>query len=356
MIQAKFKRKVSKTVSTMEGDALVCMLKSSARNYMRAFGVFNLTRNLTAHLPRIIMYHGFCGPNEVTSRHLPAHIFRQQLEYITKYYRPIKLCDLVGARSNQGTYPRRAVVITIDDGYESFYRWAYPLLKEFGVPATVFAVTDLVDRRGWIWIDQVQYLCERAGNISELAKENQKVLFTMLRRLPVHERDSTISRLIEKASVSVPAEAPANYALMSWAQLQEIVESGLIEVGSHTRTHPIISYVNDRDLWEELYISRRKIEERLGVCVHSFCYPNGKSGDYREDQVAMVSRAGYRCATGSDFGYVTAQSNAFTLQRIPGNALDITLFMKALDGAEYLQRQMNRAVKAVIPPNSLREG
>lgn len=319
---------------------MVRMLKSLVRYSMAACGMFTVARNLTAHLPRIIMYHGFCGPNEDVPRSMSAHIFRQQLEYITKHYHPLKLCDLVAARLRDGEYPSRAVVITVDDGYANFYRWVFPLLQEFQIPATVFVVTGLPDRAGWIWIDQILHLCEFARGVPELAKENQTSLFNELRSLPVSERDTRIAELVAEANTSIPAEPPPKYAPMSWDQLQEVADSGLIEIGSHTRTHPILAYVNEEDSWKELYTSRCEIEERLGVSVQSFCYPHARPGDYRQDQVEMLPRAGYRCATGSDFGYVSAQSNIFKLPRIPGNALDMNLFLKYLDGVHYFHRRI----------------
>lgn len=306
---------------------------------MAACGMFNVARNLTAHLPRIIMYHGFCGPNEDVPRRMLVHVLRRQLEYIKKHYRPLKLCDLVAARLRDGVYPNRAVVITVDDGYADFYRWALPLLKEFEMPATVFVVTGLLDHNAWIWVDRVRYLYDHARGVPILAEEEQDLLIRALKRLSVHEREDRLTELVEETKVSIPTEAPPNYALMSWEQLREVADSGLIEIGSHTRTHPILAYVNAEDSWEELHTSRCEIEERLSISVRSFCYPNGMPGDYRQDQVKMVRRAGYRCAVTSHFGYVSVQSNIFTLSRIGGNAGDMNLFLKYLDGAEYFQRR-----------------
>ncbi|MFC1814843.1 polysaccharide deacetylase family protein [Thermodesulfobacteriota bacterium] len=271
---------------------------------------------------------------------MPVHIFRRQLEYIKKHYQPLKLCDLVAARLRDGVYPSHAVVITVDDGYADFYRWAFPLLQEFEIPATVFVVTGLLDGAGWIWIDKVLYLCEHACGIPIFAEENQSALFRVIRLLPVTGRDSLINELIEESNVSIPAEVPEKYALMSWEQLQEVANSGLIEIGSHTRTHPILAYVNEKDSWEELYTSRCEIQQRLSVPVQSFCYPNAMPGDYRQDQVEMLRRAGYLCATVAQFGYISAQSNIFTLPRITGNTEDMDLFLMSLDGVKYFKQRI----------------
>ena len=284
------------------------------------------------------MYHRFCEPKGNVPRCMPADVFRHQMEYVKKNYRPLKLCDLIAIRLRDGAYPKRAVVITVDDGYADFYRWAFPVLRELEISATVFVVTGLLDRNAWIWVDQLRYLCEHAHGVTVLSEENPRSLHRKLIRLPVAEREYRMAELAKGAKVSIPTEAPSNYALMSWKQLTEVAESSLIEIGSHSRTHPILAYLNAEDSWKELYGSRCEIQERLGVPVQSFAYPNGAPGDYRKDQVEMLCRAGYQCATVTDFGYVSPRSSRFTLPRIGGCGQDMTLFRKYVDGVEYIQR------------------
>jgi peptidoglycan/xylan/chitin deacetylase (PgdA/CDA1 family) len=310
-------------------------LKSFARCVMVASGACNVARKLSSHLPRIIMYHRFCGPDEDDPACLPVNIFRRQVEYLKKYYVPMKLCELVDARMRDGVYPNRSVVITVDDGYANFFRWAFPVLREFEMPATVFVVTDLLDRNGWIWTDQFRYLCQYARSNTALSEKKQRSLLQAFKRLPLAERQQRLSELAEQAKVCLLAEAPPRYALMSWEQLRVIADSGLIEIASHTRTHPILAYVNAEDSWEELHTSRLEIQEQLGVSVHSFSYPNGLPGDYRLEHMEMLSHAGYGCATASHPGYVTARSNIFALPRLSGNKRDMNRFRKYLDGVQY---------------------
>ncbi len=319
---------------------MVRKLKRLARQSMAASGMYHVARELSAHLPRIIMYHNFCGPKEDVPRCTPVNIFRRQLEYIKKHYRPLKLRDLMTALLRDGVYPSRAVVVTVDDGYANFYRWAFPVLREFEIPTTLFIVTGLIDSNTWIWVDQVLDLCEHASGVPILAKEKRGLLFSALMRLPVAEREYRVAELAKQAKFPIPAEPPPNYALMSWEQLRKVADSGLIEIGSHSYTHPILAYLNDKDSWKELHASGCEIQDRLGIPVQSFCYPNGMPGDYRQDQVEMLRRAGYRCATTSHFGYVSLQSNIFTLPRIGGNAPDMNLFLKALDGVDYFQNRI----------------
>lgn len=71
--------------------------------------------------------------------------FEAQMAWLVRHdYRVIRLADLAGFLAGQRPLPQRAVVLTFDDGYESFYRHAYPVLKKYGMPATVFVYTDFL--------------------------------------------------------------------------------------------------------------------------------------------------------------------------------------------------------------------
>jgi peptidoglycan/xylan/chitin deacetylase (PgdA/CDA1 family) len=78
--------------------------------------------------------------------------FREQLNYLKENdYRVIPLADLQGFLRGEQALPKRAVVLTIDDGHRSIYKIAYPLLKEFGYPVTLFVYTDFLGKGGLRW-------------------------------------------------------------------------------------------------------------------------------------------------------------------------------------------------------------
>lgn len=98
----------------------------------------------------ILSYHRF--GEEATPMTLPPALFRQQMQYLKEHdYRVVPLIDLVGFLRGQAPMPRRGVVLTADDGYRSFYEIAYPILREYGYPATLFVYTDYINRGGVRW-------------------------------------------------------------------------------------------------------------------------------------------------------------------------------------------------------------
>ena len=144
---------------------------------------------------------------------------------------------------------RRTVAVTFDDAYLSVLQVAKPLLDAVGFPATVYAPTaylDTPDRPlSWEGIDQW------------IGGEHEREL------LP-----------------------------MSWDQLGGLAEAGW-EIGSHTRTHPHLTKLDDDALRVELAESRTTVEERLGRPCPTLAYPYG---DHDERVVAAAGAAGYAAA------------------------------------------------------------
>lgn len=95
----------------------------------------------------ILCYHRF-GQRSDRMEVTPQQ-FREQMEYLkNKDYRVIPLKDLLGFLKGERQLPKRAVVLTIDDGHRSIYKEAFPILKEYGYPATVFVYSDYMNNGG----------------------------------------------------------------------------------------------------------------------------------------------------------------------------------------------------------------
>ena len=143
-----------------------------------------------------------------------------------------------------GSLPRRAVVVTFDDGFASTSR-ARPALEEAGFPGTVFVVTDFVESG-----DALSFIADGSG-----------------------------------------PDAADELAPLGWSELAELRELGW-EVGSHTVTHPRLPDLDDRELRRELEQSRETIERRLGNC-ETLAYPYGAA----DERVAgAAAEAGYLAA------------------------------------------------------------
>ncbi len=116
------------------------------------------TISYTVKVP-ILMYHYISYPPEDADKYrldlsVPPENFRQQLAYLSRNgYESIDLYDLSLAIAGKGELPPKPVIITLDDGYRDNYSNAFPILEEYGMTATIFLVTEFIDRGNENYLD-----------------------------------------------------------------------------------------------------------------------------------------------------------------------------------------------------------
>ena len=261
-------------------------------------------------VPLVIGYHrvvedfAFSARTSIPSMLVSRSMLEQHLDWIGRRFRFISL-DELGARLD-GRDDRKDPVaaITFDDGYRDFYEQALPVLRRKGVPAAVFVVTDLVGTKRVHLHDKLYLLLASRSN----ALQATRVLLETLSQTEVEE----VIRKLE-SEVSIVEDAFRPFYSLTWEMLEEICRAG-ITIGSHTRTHVLMTNESRERVQEELSGSRAEIEERLGTGVQHFAYP---SGLFNTAVVEAVAAAGYQ------FGYTTCthRNTARPLLTVPRTLL-----------------------------------
>ena len=310
-----------------------------------------IARALTGLRARVLMYHRF-GTQD--ARRMDPDAFERHLEYLVRHFHPCSLGTLADALRDGHRPPRGAVALTIDDGYEDFMEHAYPLLQRFEVPATIFVVTRFLDGDFWLWFDAAHYLLH-AARVSSIDLTLAGVRVTLdlssaaarqgawstfgdrcLRLSPAGQR-AAIASLQEAVDVVLPARPASSYRAMSWEQARSL-DPQLVDVGSHTCTHPVLSRCSDEEIDREVRGAREIIAERLGRVPDAFCYPNGQLEDYDARCLRAVGRSGYRCATVAHGTTVHAGANLYAIERISAPP-ERGEFRRAVDGVTQLADQ-----------------
>jgi peptidoglycan/xylan/chitin deacetylase (PgdA/CDA1 family) len=337
------------------------LIKRAALHLMRLSGAFDLVRLTNIRHALILTYHRFgAGPaggrgGDRESGRTPAAVFAAHLEYLTKRYDIVPLGRLAESIACQGGRPPRPLAaITIDDGYRDAYEIAYPLLRRYRAPATLFTPADFIDRRVWIWTDKARFLTGQAvpqqisldlgGAALPVAlngggsrREASERINARLKQLPEEIKEEAIERLARALGVTVPGTPPNEFGPVTWAEAREMQANG-IEIGSHTLTHPILTRVGDEQLRRELRESRSRLEEVLKRRIDQFCYPNG---DYDQRVSQEVARAGYRIAVTCVNGLNKRGERPLELRRVPAE-LDLAYFAQGTCGIEELKSKARR--------------
>ncbi len=319
--------------------------KDALLGVARICGAFTAFRAINRRRILVLTYHRFSRSSE--PGRTSAAAFASHLDCLAAHYNVLPLSTVARAVREHQRLPPSTAAITIDDGFADFYEVAYPILRQRRMPATVFAVTDFVDGKQWIWTDRLRFLLGRVradrialnvlGSriVTELTDDASRRqlasrINTLLKRQPDEVKDEQIQLVAAQCAVTMPAAPPADYGPCTWEQLREMESSG-IEVGSHTVTHPILTRVPSDRLRLELEGSRRRLEEMLGHPVAVFCYPNGSYDRAVRD---AVERAGYRLAVTSDSGLNDVSVDPLLFRRVQNEGEDLTHFLQSTSGFE----------------------
>jgi peptidoglycan/xylan/chitin deacetylase (PgdA/CDA1 family) len=327
-------------------------MKLAVLMLMRATGAFAAFR--LAHRRRILIltYHRFSDRTEDGSTSRAA--FSEQLSYLRRRYTIVPLSAIERHFTEGAPLPDASAAITIDDGYRDAYEVAFPILRRYDAPAALFAVTDFIDQKGWLWTDKLPYVLPRTAaarlaitlggstvdvelNGRESRRQTAARINESLKSANDDAKEQAIRSVVEQAGVELPAQPPPECSALTWSELREMSRAG-IEIGSHTVTHPILSRVDAARLRRELRDSRSRLEAMLDREVRLFCYPNGTfTPDVRDE----VGRAGYRLAVTTRCGLNSAQSDPLSLQRIHTER-DLAHFVQSTSGFEPIKNNLRR--------------
>jgi peptidoglycan/xylan/chitin deacetylase (PgdA/CDA1 family) len=261
---------------------------------------------------RILMYHGTSARQ--------AGAFERQVRWLKRRFYIVPLRTIANAVSNGGTLADK-VALTFDDGLRSNVEVAYPLLHRLAIPATFFVCPGLVDRAKWLWTHEARSRLARLTPQAraDLAQEwgqsaDIGVFVGWMKTLDSATRQRIEARVHEATpDFKATAAEREEFDLADWKELRRL-EPGIITIGSHTLTHPILPGTAAAELETEVRDSRRQLERSLERPVDAFAYPNG---DLDPASDACV-RKHYRVAVTTGGGWVRPGADTYRLPRLAG--------------------------------------
>jgi peptidoglycan/xylan/chitin deacetylase (PgdA/CDA1 family) len=281
----------------------------------------------------------------------PGH-FAEHLEVLKERAQPISLSNLLG-QLKDGRVPHKCFVLTFDDGYADVQEYAIPLLERYEFPASVFVANGYLGKIFW-WdrleaaIRNQQSPMERLNEVCNTNSEEKGFPFLSQRYeggrsgdqmdmiisyayrkflvMNPNDRDRAIDTLEAKMEITEPTRHRLP-RVMSANQIAELAGEPLIEIGSHSTSHPLLENLSIAEQYREISGSKSILEEILGKPVTSFSYPNGS---LCKDTVRMVERAGYRCACTSFKDVVRRKSDPYKLPRFWPSDVNGDIFQRWL--------------------------
>lgn len=221
----------------------------------------------------IIMYHYVeyvVDQNDLIRKKLNINpgIFERQLKsFIAEGYTSYFVKDIPDILAQKETVSGKRIVLTFDDGYEDFYLSAYPILKKYHLKSTIYIMFNYLGRKG--------YLSEK--------------------------------------------------------EVQELINSGIVEIGSHTLDHTALKTAKKEIAVKEITENKTKLENKFNIKVETFAYPYGV---FNKETVELVKQAGYSAAVSVIPGVYQSKENLFYLSRLRGGVFSGTNADKVIGGME----------------------
>jgi peptidoglycan/xylan/chitin deacetylase (PgdA/CDA1 family) len=247
----------------------------------------------------VLMYH-HVNP-EGNFINVKPHLFESQISYLKKSgYTTLNTTDLWEIFKGTLIPPDKPIVITFDDGWLDNWRFAFPILKKSGMKAVIFVVTSLIHEKG-------RRMRSDEGPVNGL---------------PLHKE---CQQMVESGS--------AQEVMLSWEEIREMEETGLIDIQSHTHTHQRWDqlYADHKEkmtvLGEQLKVSKDIIEKKLKKQCLALCWPWGQ---YNKEYVDVALSLGYKFLFTTEKGTNTVASEPWRIRRIVIGNINNFAFRKKL--------------------------
>ncbi|MDP2682711.1 MAG: polysaccharide deacetylase family protein [Deltaproteobacteria bacterium] len=225
----------------------------------------------------VFMYH-HVNPHKGDMVTVTPGVFDAQMKFLSETgYRTLSAGELVEFAGGNLAINGKAVAVTFDDGYLDNYVYAFPVLKRYGIKATIFLATD--------WVEKASMVMNN-GAIS----------------IPSH-----------KEGKGLMSGNRFHKVVMNWDMIREMQESKLVEFYSHTMTHRKCAELPEDELKRELKDSKTIIEERLRRPCPYLCWPKGS---YNESSIRIAKESGYKALFTTERDIVKHGSDRFHLGRI----------------------------------------
>lgn len=256
--------------------------------------------------------------------------FRRQMQLIREHCEVLTLDEAAASLRDERPITRTAAVITFDDGYRDFYDLAWPILRELGLPATVFVPTAFIGDERMLDHDRFYLYVKKARSrglslrvplvkaglsaekVAALCAEvNPLRVYRQLCYLPFALRERSL-QCLEDFVGNQREENLNGFSLLDWEMIREMASTGVF-FGAHTDNHVVLANEELQTVEREILRSKQALEEKLGQPSRSFAYPTGKYNAAIKD---VVVRAGFEVAVTTERRLNRRGDDLMTLGRI----------------------------------------
>ena len=267
-------------------------------------------------LHRVVPNRSWALPNrelEIT----PDYLEQLILSYMGNGYCFVSIDSIVeGINKMRWPWQKKMVNVSFDDGFRDIYEYAYPIFKKYNIPFTIYLTTAFPEGKAELWWIKLERLINQYTTLivqgeeyrCETMEEKNQVFNVLMQR--IYHCSDTPSKVFGKWFANCQIDMD-NLAL-TWDELAEMLSSGLLTLGSHTQSHPMLTKIPTEEVRQELLESKNLIEQHLSISVNHFSYPHSAYNMEIANELRLI---GYKSATLGYGGSIRRGMEAMLLNR-----------------------------------------
>lgn len=252
--------------------------------------------------------------------------FREHIKYLQKYYNIVHIQKIIKRINRNEPVPHNYLAIGFDDGRRTIYSDAFPVVKEFNIPISIYLVTDAIKEGIYFWdkVDALQEVGDSIGSVDELATMNPE------------KRDQILEESIADHDISFERTA------LNWEEIIEMDDAG-VDFQCHTKTHPSLPALKQEIIEKEIIESTSEIKRRLDTKITHFSYPFGHSSDA---VIKLLQKHEFESAVGVKTGTNTNETDIHALRRVGVESTKVPLLASLIEGIWH----------RIVPGKTFRDG
>jgi len=287
--------------------------------------------------------------------------FEEALKFLTRYYTPVGLQDVLADPDGRGL-PPRAVLVTFDDGYASVMEWAAPLCRKYGIPAVSFLNAAFIDNHRLAPDNLVCYAANVLGmeTVNAAIRTVKGADFPKLRSqaevfscffpsISLAERKIFLDALVHLGRISEPRLAEQAALYLTSKQVCDLASFNF-EIGNHTYTHVRCRSLTPETFGQEIDRNKEELEALSGAKVRAFSLPYGSSADLTSDLVKHLELSGHHAVFLSESVANPRCADQFRIDRVSIHAdKDDTFFfeIEVLPRLRAIRRRLRHGLEFV---------
>lgn len=259
-------------------------------------------------ISHILMYHRVLpeplAKKDAASIAISKSTFEAHIKFLCEHYKIISLDTLLETPLKTNKPP---VVITFDDGYRDNFTEAYPILKKYNVPATIYITTSFPEQTCLLWwyelidcckeIDPITFNWQNTNYVlSTSTDKKRRLAYKKIHGLMMKETPNEQETLLKKIRGATPIKDYTKES-MTWDEIQTLAKDPLITIAAHTHQHSILKNLDTNTCKEDIVEGKQLLESKLGIEIHHFAYPFGSANEAGEREYTLAKEIGFKSAT-----------------------------------------------------------